>query len=282
MRFEDKGLTPGNYKWAFLAAIVELAPEVMKNLKLLVPKYKQVFGAFDYHRSMQIFDFLVSEKAEDLNYILSEIDENFRHIDPHAPVPNESENTIIKNFLDFQNSFYQFVELYGLTENWLKAHFSDLLYRLADNPNLSDGILLASAHGYMPYSGGGLIFEFDGWHIEDDSKDYEKAAIRAFKKHLTEYIEKTGERAKADGYKLTRRKKEYSRVEWLVRWTVQNWTMKEISAKYDTSKGRDAIEKYEKFERKVFAAFDEFKKYELPVRLKNKHCNNLVTKNTIK
>ncbi len=71
MRFEDKGLTPGNYKWAFLASIVELAPEVMKSLRTLTPKYKKVFGAFDYRRAMDVFDFLVASKTNDLNYILS-------------------------------------------------------------------------------------------------------------------------------------------------------------------------------------------------------------------
>jgi hypothetical protein len=50
--------------------------------------------------------------------------------------------------------------------------------------------------------------------------------------------------------------------------------MKEISAKYDTSKGRDAIKKYTKFERKVFAAFKEFKEYGLPARIKKHTVNN--------
>ncbi len=90
MRFEDKELTPGNYKNAFLSFIDELAPEVLETLKALVPKYKAALGKFDYRSAMVIYDGTISDKDENANYILCALDGNFRYYDPNAPVPEEN------------------------------------------------------------------------------------------------------------------------------------------------------------------------------------------------
>ncbi len=280
MILKDKELTPEAYKNAFLRFVAELAPEVMTALNALLPKYKEVFGNLRAQQIDTVFSLGIADRTEYLNEILFELDANFKDDGTDDVLLND--NIVLKNFIDFQKSFEKFIEDFGLEKPWLKMHAFDLLRCQAKNPKLT---LSFSFRGiaYWIFKGDKLTFDFDGWYAcDNDSKDYEKAAISAFKKHLSNYIKETAAKANTRGYTTRGAKKEYSRVEWLVRWTVQNWTMKEIWAKYDTSKGRDAIKIYKKFERKVFAAFDEFKKYELPVRLKNKHCNKLVTKNTIK
>lgn len=98
MRFEDKQLTPGTYKYAFLRFTDELAPEVLETLKALVPKYKAVLGEFDYRSAMEIYDGTIADKDEDANYILCALDGNFRYYDPNAPVPEETD--ALRNFLD--------------------------------------------------------------------------------------------------------------------------------------------------------------------------------------
>ncbi|HLM59512.1 MAG TPA: hypothetical protein VK308_01790, partial [Pyrinomonadaceae bacterium] len=94
MKFRDKELTPGEYQYHFLLFIDELAPEVLETLKKLVPKYKEVFGAFEYDHRNYLFGCLIANKTDKGNYILFKLDSSVLSNNPNAPEPSVNEDPI--------------------------------------------------------------------------------------------------------------------------------------------------------------------------------------------
>jgi hypothetical protein len=264
VRFEDKQLTPAAYRYAFLIFTDEIAPEVLETLKTLAPKYKEIFGKFDYHNSMKIFDCIIAHQAEDANYILFELGENSRHYEPNALIAND--NVTLKNFLEFRQGFYEFIERFGLKTEWLKQDLFGLLHGLSEKPQYYNKLALATAFGWSPYIGKPLQFEFDGWQIEYDSKDFEKTAIAAFRNYLREYITTTANQAKTDGYKLIRRKRNIGSVRWLVWWTVKRLSKEEIIERIEKERSQKKGEETYIDISTINKAFLKFKKFGLPVR----------------
>ena len=87
-------------------------------------------------------------------------------------------------------------------------------------------------------------------------------ATAAYREHIRKYVTETQEALRGHGYKLKRRNTNYSRIKWLVRWTVQGWTMKKILDDFtENGSGPNSID-----QDTVGKAFKTFKKYGLPVR----------------
>lgn len=255
MKFEDIELTSHNYRYKYLDFVDESVPEVYEDLKAFLPKYQKVFGSFDWQKTNNIFDCLMVGGTQDKNYILFNLDKNIRHSSSNAPQPNKT--IILNNFLEFRQNYFEFIERFGLETDWLKRSLFTFLYFLMEAKHkhkLSNAI----SHGWNPYRGEPFLFEFDGWRIDEESKDFEKNVITAFNNYLRDYIDKTAQKASIQGYKKIRRPKNYERLKWLVRWTVQKRKMREIAEEF-------CVE-----ERTIWNAFETFKKYDLPIRVKNK------------
>lgn len=264
MIFKDKELTPEAYKNAFLRFVYELAPEVMTTLNALLPKYKEVFGNLKAEQIDTVFSLGIIDKAEYLNGILFELDENFK--DDGTDDVLLTDSIILKNFLEFQKGFEKFIEDFGLEKSWLKAHAFDLLRFQSENPKFVVGFSFREFVSWI-FKGDTLTFDFDGWYAcENDSKDYEKAAISAFKKHLSNYIRETAAKANTRGYTTRGAKKDYDSVKWLVLWTVKKLSKDEILEEIDKERSK-------KFDREIYTdlstlnkAFTKFKTFDLPVR----------------
>ncbi len=268
MRFKENQKTPEAYKGAFLHFIDTLAPEVMDALKSLLPAYEQLTDGMSSEQVKSIFDCVVTNEPEYIIETLFCFDENFRFCADENPELNENQKTLLKNLLDFRQKFLDFIKQFGLEKAWLKLHTFDTLVLQANNQHLRIKFT-DRAYSYFVGKGETLAFNFDGWYFcDEDSSGYKKRAIAEFKKQLNKCIEATAEMAKTRGYTTKGRPNEFNQVEWLVRWTVQNWSMRKIQNQYDSSK--DKYQGYKNFERKVFAAFDRLEKeYDLPRRYKN-------------
>ncbi len=274
MKFRDKQFTSGEYQYKFLCFVDELVPEAFETLKSLVPKYENVFGAFGYASRMKLFQNLIANNTQKGNYILFNLGDKMQSGDPDAPEPDKNKNPLLKNFLEFRESFYKFIERFGLETNWLKENLFDFLYQLSTNPKYFDGLALAFGYSWNPYEGETVTFEFDGWRIDRDSKDFEKAAKAAFKNHLRDYIKKTAEQAKAHGYKLATGKNALSNVKWLVYWNNSKveylWEiLPEIPEFEYIDKIKDEQRKkkvQDAASNKLEKAFKEFERFDLPVR----------------
>lgn len=284
MKFREKELTPGLYQYYFLYHLGELVPDVLETLKNLVPKYEDVFGAFDYDRRMVLYQILISNNTAKGNFVLFNLDPSIQHYDPATPEPSEVENPILKNFLEFRQSFCDFITRFYLDKYWLKQDLFAFLYQLSkypkhyevsDDPKNQGRLALAAGSGYMVYTGEPLNFTFDGWEIGKDSKDFEQQAMAAFENHLREYLERTAKQAKSNGYKLAQgRGNDFDRLQWLVVWNrSQAAELWEILPDIEEFEMIDLIKSQSKKEAergkaadRLRKAFQEFEKFDLPVR----------------
>lgn len=273
MRFRDKELMPGAYQHQFLCFIDELVPEAFETLKSLVPKYEKVFGAFGYGSRIGLFQNLIANNTQKGNYILFNLDDKMRGYDPDAPEPDKNKNPLLKNFLEFRESFYKFIERFRLDKDWLKENLFAFLCQLSETPQYFSGLAFAFGYSWNPYEGDSITFEFDGWRIDRESKDFEKAAKAAFENHLRDYIKGTAKQAKADGYKLATGKIDLDAVKWLVLWNKYEFEyladiLQPISDYCDVNVTSDTVRK----------AFRKFEKLDLPVRPFGKNRKNLMQK----
>lgn len=294
MRFRDKEFTPGEYQHQFLCFTDELVPEVLETLKSLAPKYQKVFGAFSREHRKRLFNKLIANSTQKGNYILYNLDDAMQHYKPNAPEPDANKNQVLKNFLEFREDFYNFIERYYLEKDWLKEKLFAFLYDLAEYPQhyeLTDAyerktgeepcskLALAFGDGANPFTGDPVHFEFDGWRISEESKDFEKAAQAAFKNHLRDYIKRTADQAKAHGYKRATGKNALKNVKWLVYWNKYNFKylweiiehIPEFNEEFDVNNSEDR----ETAANRLIDAFNKFESFDLPVRPFGKNRENL-------
>jgi len=89
---------------------------------------------------------------------------------------------------------------------------------------------------------------------------YKEKAIESYRCHLDEYFNIIKESFEKFGYKQSRRRYDYTRVEWLVQWNIGLWSkdqiLQHLANKTDKFLTLDSIDK----------AFRKFKEYDLPVR----------------
>ena len=256
MKFEDKGVIPHNYRYKFLDYVDESVPDVYETLKSFLPKYKELFGALDLRQTMNVFDCIIANKTQNENDILININENFRYNKSNAPQLNEI--TALKNFSEFRRNYFEFIQRFGLETEWLKRDLFTFLNTLTKFPQYNYKLSFATGCGWNPYCGEPILFQFKSWKVIEESKNFEKDATTAFNNYLRDYVKETAQKATIQGYKKIRRPKNYERLRWLVRWTVQRKKMREIADEF-------CVE-----ERTIWDAFETFKKYDLPIRLKNK------------
>jgi hypothetical protein len=278
MMFTDKEYITLRFRESFLKWIDKLAPEVMDELKAIAPTYKQVFGEFNENKSKGVYDSIVSTALTDSNVllILSKFEPSYRLLETGAPILNEDENKKVNDFIDFRKSFNDFIDRFALNAEWLKAHIFDLLYNLTNRPESHHDFSSYNA-GYIPFDSGQFIFEYKSWDITKNSKVFERFALLNFEKYLKNYINKAVDEARKKGYKLNRNgrnsaKFNLNRVKWLVRFSVQNRTMQQVWNEYDKPKN-NTLKAFSNFERKVYLSFNEFRKYDLPIRAK-KHTES--------
>lgn len=105
-------------------------------------------------------------------------------------------------------------------------------------------------------------FVFNSWSVEMDqsAEDYIEGMTLAFQEHLKEYVQDSCETLKRKGFKERRRPVGwYEHVEWLVRWTVQEWTITDIASAYNVTDS--AVRK----------ALKTLETYDLPIRKNGKN-----------
>ena len=255
MKFEEKELILHNYQYKFLDYVDESVPEVYETLKSFLPKYKRVFGRLGSLELHNAFNCIVTGKTQNENYILHTLNGNIRHYETFPLIPSDVRK--LKNFFDFRQNYFEFIERFGLETDWL---IESLFFFLAFLANAYHKHTLSTAvmHKIDSFRGKPVLFEFDGWKVTDESKDFERNATAAFNNYLHDYIKETACEAGMQGYKKFRRPRDYERLRWLVRWTVQKKRMREIADEFFVE------------ERTIWDAFETFKKYDLPIRVKNK------------
>ncbi len=260
-------------------SIVRIAPEVFETLKALAPTYLSVFGeSFNPYSERNMAWFCTAPDtgcnfkdrdgkfhADSLLYEITR-DPKYSTIDKSDLTAND--RIKILDFFELRSGYQALIERFGLDTDWLRDDLFRHLSNIVRYPNHIESLGTAYSHSECVGSGDPFYFEFDGWEIRRDSKEYAANVRLAFKKQLQNHISRTTAKFQADGY-VRFRTRDFKRVDWLVIWnlsTVENiWEIIQQIPEFEkvdpaNEKQRDSTVG------KLRKAFAEFEKYDLPVR----------------
>jgi hypothetical protein len=102
------------------------------------------------------------------------------------------------------------------------------------------------------------MFKFRPYNIYENTKNYEKVAVNAFKEHIKNYISRMTNALEQNGFKQNR-KENYDQTEWLVLWNSGIKSKQDILIDIGSNGDEGTINR----------AFRKLKKYGLPVRKRN-------------
>lgn len=255
MKFQDKGTLDFEFKASFVQEIGTTAPEVLQDLKDLLPQFNKVFADYDYRQIDSTFINCIKKENTKADMILF-------YLPPKwilkQELSEQEKEEKLNDFFLFRNLFNKWIRKYSLDKDWLKEVVFRTLYSWNKYKRYSRDSLISPVLGYDIPGGEAINFHTGGWsYTRADSELFKRDLVKQFEVFIDAYIEETAKRAKENGFKQIRRPPDFDRLKWLVCWTVKNWKMKEIVLSFNISD-----------ERIVWDAFKSFKKYDLPVRKK--------------
>ena len=179
------------------------------------------------------------------------------------------QNLIAQNFLELQKGIYQWAEHYNLKKDWLIDYAYYFILEFSRDEHLSIAKITVPLRPYFGSLGLDFEFKFRGWAFADEDADsYESCVTLQFKTALRQYFSATKRDFDLSNKTKITRPPDFTRVKWLVQWTVQGWTEQEIIfAELESAKPRQTADGAVK-KKALWAAFDQFKNYDLPVREK--------------
>lgn len=172
----------------------------------------------------------------------------------------------IEAFILLQIELLKWAETHNLEKDWLLKYAYDFLQQFSNNPNLKGsevevGYLQVRSLAAFPFE-----FKFDGWVAGDEEKEkYENRLRESLESAVEGYFQQVGNYFDLENKKKITRPANYDRVKWLVRWTVQGWSKEQILNEIDDELEKQGILKNYDI-RTVELAFQQFTKYDLPVR----------------
>ncbi len=230
MQFSDHQAKPADYRLKFLQYVDQIAPEVKDCLKELCPTYELAKGGYPY--LLDQFGHLIMQKRgeplDDEQYVRSKVNEWYHFVDPEFRSSYDAEVTI-KAILDLIVGFQNFIEEFGLNTLWLRKGLLRLLEHFTYEPECYNDLSGAMpTFSWILVRGEPLEFTFEGWSVDESSKQFEANVRRAFDQALADYIATTASSFRGLGYKLTTKGHDLSLVKWLVYWTVKRVSKEQI------------------------------------------------------
>lgn len=267
VRFTDLDTLTWRYRQWFLRYCETDAPEVLSDLKALVPKLQRVINDFPYTNQLthwlsgeiNISDPAVAELFR--RSMLDDLAVKDRYKITDAALLPAAEETAWKNCVDLKASFAKYLETFELTLDWLRQGLFRLLTDIARSPIHFNSLCYVYSHAWCPMSGEPFELQLDGWAAEESWLQFEANARAAFEEKLASHKIDTIKLFRDNGYKRTTKPLDFRPVKWLVYWTVKRWSKDDILDLIDSEGdniGFDikALEKH----------FRNFKKFGLPVR----------------
>ena len=216
---------------------------------------------FTEKESARIFEEFIKNRED--SYFTSEAKQRLSGI--LKDIQTDAEPNI-EAFILLQIELLKWAESHNLEKDWLLRYGYDFLKQFSNNPNLKGsevevGCLQVRSLEAFPFT-----FKFDGWVAGDEEKEkYEKRLRESFESAVEGYFQQVGDYFELEKIKKVSRPKDYDRVKWLVRWTVQDWSKEQIQEEIELEFQNKGIEKYIDIST-IDKAFRQFKKFDLPVK----------------
>lgn len=239
MRFLDEQLLPAKYRWHFLDYLDEVVPEVRDSVASLASDYYLfVEESVDEGALLHFLiektrhESLISEAVSDQNWELIDylgyegrVDED---ILDQVWLLTTSDNSRSARFLILFNELINDFCLTTRTD-WLSKDLLRFLIQVCRyGPECIKSIATSSNGSWSPKICEEFTFQRPGWAIEMPWGDFETHLRETFEWALRSYKEETLSALRNAGAKHKTKNLDYSRVKWLVHWTVKRTSKKEI------------------------------------------------------
>lgn len=173
----------------------------------------------------------------------------------------KNKETIVEDFLDLQHGLLNWAKKHRMEKDWVIDYAYYFLWQFCNNGGRNWEELEINRKDYRTLEAEIFDLTARGWRAGEESKEaYEKGITEYFLEKLETYFDKAYRELNLESRTIVTRSIDYSRVKWLVRWTVQEWTkdeiLEEITSQDPKSRDLSAISK----------AFETLRKYDLPVR----------------
>lgn len=166
-------------------------------------------------------------------------------------------------FIALKIELLNWTKRYNLDRDWLLKYAYDFIRQFSINPDLKVSEIEVGYFQERSLAAFPFEFKFNGWLAGDEDKeDYQKRLTESFQTALENYFQSVGHQFNLEEIKKSTKPRDYDRVKWLVRWTVQKWSKDQILE--ESSLENDGEKFYDV--RTIELAFQQFKDYNLPVR----------------
>lgn len=171
----------------------------------------------------------------------------------------------IEAFVELQVELFAWARKYHLEKDWLLRYAYFILSRFSETPAIQvSEIEIPQLQAFSLY-GGQFELKFDGWFPGFEEKDeYEKRLRAAFEEEVTRYFHNAVVQLNLDQMKKETSPRNYDRVKWLVRWTVNEWELDEILKEIA---GNDELAPEKELDETTLPkAFQQLQQFDLPCR----------------
>ncbi len=144
---------------------------------------------------------------------------------------NEHEaDLILESFLTLRLEIYQWVDRYYLPKDWLLKSAFYIISQFNKNESLAVKDIEIPLQRVRPFIAFDFKFERAGWEVEKEkAEDYRRRITKDFQEALEQYFDRAHRDLRLDKIPtITRPKKNYESVRWLVRRNVQGWDNEKI------------------------------------------------------
>lgn len=244
------------YRQTFLRYLHEMAPEVMERLRILAIPYKEIFGVQWFNERGRAGSVLLETEEIPGWLLLHELTGQPHFAQIEDPELTVEEKALVGLIRDLRRNLQEFLSDFGFDVPWLRYATLETLQHLAANPRLKGGLF--STEMLTDFINDPPLYRLPEWIPTRTSlREYKKVAKAHFGELLDKYTNEIKDKAESAYESAKGRPHDFQRVKWLVRWTVQQRTVREIHEEFNAE------------ERTIWAALDSLKEFGLPVRRKN-------------
>ena len=178
---------------------------------------------------------------------------------------SRDDDEVVAAFIELQIGLLAWATKHNLEKDWMLRYGHYFLSKFDENPEI--GVAEIQIPQLSTYSLVAIPFEFkfNSWFPGfEDKEDYEGRLRNQIELELDQHFQYTANSLDVDKHKKETSPRKYERVKWLVRWTVQGWSIDEILDEIIGS--GDEIPEQEPDESTIRRAITQFAKYDLPIK----------------
>ncbi len=289
-KFKDHLVVYAQYQKHFIEEVRNLCPEVIEELKQFIPQFKSLFNNPTAFKCQEIFYNLRQEITKDYLFFgrsFTNDDSDLRDYSfywgKYEPLLNqlkqnnlgnleqtitkafgettEEKELIIANFIDLMIGLVVWAKKHNLEKDWIIEYCISFLWQFSYNDITNIKDLVVNLRDIRSMEITPFEFRERGWRAGEETKqEYEDRLKVIFQDKLRKYFDSEYRNLNLPEKTKATRPIDYSRVKWLVRWTVQGWIRKKILDEIYNETGQSSDESL------IFKTFKVFREHNLPVR----------------